>query len=181
MTRAALLTHVADLRRHLGTRREVHHGVRLPGLELSTAYVPDDADIDVDVVLESIFEGIVVAGRITAPWIGECRRCLADVQGHLEVDVREIFESAPTEGDTWPLHGDGIDLEPLVRDAVLLSLPLAPLCRPDCAGPAPDRVPVRAAGDVPAGEAHRGGADAEPTRDPRWAALDDLRLGDDGR
>ena len=76
----------------------------------------------------------------------------------------------PVDGETYPLEGDEVDLEPVVRDAVLLTLPLAPLCRPDCAGPAP----TSSRWSWPA----RSPADA-PTRDPRWAALDELRLDPD--
>jgi uncharacterized protein len=63
-----------------------------------------------------------------------------------------------------------VDLEPVVRDAALLNLPLAPLCRPDCAGPVPDALPVVVEGE---------GDDDAPARDPRWAALDELRLDPD--
>ena len=78
----------------------------------------------------------------SAPWTGECRRCLGDAHGIARAEVREIFEARPTEGETYPLTGDHIDLEPLVRDAVLLSLPLAPLCSEGCLGPAPETLAV---------------------------------------
>ncbi|HEY4376689.1 MAG TPA: YceD family protein, partial [Acidimicrobiales bacterium] len=73
-----------------------------------------------------------------------------------------------TDGETFPLEGDHLDLGPMVHDTVLLALPLAPLCGPDCLGPAPDEFPTTVAAD-PDGP-------AEPARDPRWAALDDLDL-----
>lgn len=79
-------------------------------------------------------------------------------------EVREVFEPRWEEGETYPLKGDQIDLEPLVRDAVLLTLPLAPLCEDACAGPDPEEHPVGV----------EGGAPSEP--DPRWAALRDLDL-----
>jgi len=127
--------------------------------------VPDGADVDVDVELESLSNGVVATGRVRAPWVGACRRCLVEVTGSAEADVREIFEPHPTEGETYLLGGDDtVDLEPLVRDAVLLALPLAPLCRDDCVGPAPDAFPT---GPV---------APVDEVRDPRWSALDDLRF-----
>jgi uncharacterized protein len=86
-----------------------------------------------------------------------------------EVDLSEVFEARPTPGETYPIQGDDIDLEPVVRDAVLLHLPLAPLCGDDCRGPAPDAFPA-----VPADVAGAESGDA-PVRDPRWAALDVLR------
>jgi uncharacterized protein len=82
------------------------------------------------------------------------------------VDLREVFEVRPIDGETYPIEGDEVDLEPVVRDAALLNLPLTVLCRPDCPGPAPDAIPVAVEGE-PTDEA---------PRDPRWAALDALRL-----
>jgi uncharacterized protein len=166
---------VTELRRRLGTRREVRASVELPGLSTSTAAVVPGEPIEVDLVLESIPQGVSVSGTVRARWVGECRRCLEEVVGTSEVDVKEIFERTPTEGETWPLGPDEIDLEPVVREAVLLSLPLAPLCREGCAGPAPDRFPTRVEGTAEEGDEE---AEPEPPRDPRWAALDELDLDD---
>ncbi len=172
MTRAAeLVEHVTDLRRHLGSRREVQRMVALDGLNLTTAAVPDDAEVELDLVLESIFEGVVVSGHIHAPWQGECRRCLEPVTGVATVDVREIFEANPVDGETWPLVADQVDLEPIIRDAVLGALPLSPLCAEDCQGPAPDRFPTTV-------EADEDEIEPDVPRDPRWAALDQLRSAD---
>ena len=168
-----LVQHVTELRRHLGARNPVTGPVVLDGLALSTAWVPTGAALELDLVLEAIFDGVTVSGTVTAPWQGECRRCLGPVEGRLAVDVQEVFETRPTEGETWPLVGDEIDLEPVVRDAVLLSLPLAPLCAEDCAGPAPDAYPAT----VEAEEVDDGGDRDGPPVDPRWAALRDLDLG----
>jgi uncharacterized protein len=145
----------------------------LDGLHVSTAAVPADAPIDVDLELESISNGLVADGTITASWTGECRRCLEPVEGLVETHVKEIFERHPTEGETYPLGPDFVDLEPMVRDAVLLALPLAPLCRPDCAGPAPDAFPARVADD------ESGDEEARRLREERWGVLDQLEFGDD--
>jgi len=164
---------VADLLRHPGSRRTEQIPVALPGLAISSALVPDDAPIAVDVVVESLSSSIVVAGTVTAPWTGACRRCLGVAEGVAVAEVREIFEGRPTDGETYPLAGDHIDLEPLVRDAVLLSLPLAPLCADDCRGPAPDALPVAIAADAPPAPDDPVPA---PATDPRWSALDELRF-----
>jgi uncharacterized protein len=121
-------------------------------------------------MVEAVLDGAVtVTGSVTAPWMGACRRCLREVAGELVAEVREVFEAHPTEGETYRLQLDRLDLAPMVRDAVLLSLPLAPLCRPDCPGPDPGEHPVGAPRAASPG-----------TRDPRWAALDGLRSGTDG-
>jgi uncharacterized protein len=164
---------VAELRRRLGTRKPFHEQVALDDLHISTAEVPRGALIDVDLELESISNGLVAEGSITAPWTGACRRCLEPVEGTVETEVKEIFERRPTEGETYPLGDDFVDLEPMVRDAVLLALPLAPLCRPDCAGPAPDEFPTRVEDD------ESGGSDedeARRLREERWGVLDQLQF-----
>jgi uncharacterized protein len=156
---------VAELRRHPGSQREVDVVAPAPGLALSSSRVPEGAELHVEAVLEALSDGMVATGTVRAPWEGECRRCLRSVASDLVADFREVFEARPVEGETYPLAGDHLDLEPMVRDVVLLALPLAPLCADDCSGPAPERFP--ASPDVAA-------ASDSKTRDPRWAALDDL-------
>ena len=85
-------------------------------------------------MLERVPEGIVVRGTLAAAWSAACSRCLEPVGGEISVHVDELFETHPLEGETYKLDEDVIDLEPMVRDALLLELPLAPLCSPDCAG-----------------------------------------------
>jgi uncharacterized protein len=163
---------VMELRRRPGTQRDVRVATTLPGLQITGARVPDDAELVVDATLDSV-EGtaVTVSGTVEVPWTAECRRCLDEVAGRVTVDLSEVFEVQPVEGETYPIDGDEVDLEPVVRDAALLNLPLAPLCRPDCAGPAPDAFPTVVEGDEPEAQ--------EPAPDPRWAALDDLTFDSD--
>jgi uncharacterized protein len=161
---------VAELRRRLGERKRFRTQVALDDLAISTAEVPPDREVDVDLTLESIAAGIVAEGTIVAPWVGDCRRCLESVEGEVETHVKEIFERTPTEGETYPMGEDTVDLEPMVRDAVLLALPLAPLCRPDCAGPAPESFPTGPESEADADDA------AARLRAERWSKLDDLRF-----
>jgi uncharacterized protein len=156
---------VADLLAQPGTRRTSRGAAVLDGLATSSAQVPSGAEVEFALTLEAIGGGAVTAtGTVSAPWSGTCRRCLEPVEGIAEVDVREVFESHPTEGETYPLRGEQIDLEPMVRDAVLLALPLAPLCGDDCRGPSPDQYPTGPETET-----------AEPI-DPRWAALSQLEF-----
>jgi uncharacterized protein len=171
MTLGPLQVGVADIRRHLGSRRPIHVQASLEGLAISTSAVPPGAQIDVELELESISNGVVAEGVVRSPWVAECRRCLDPIEGTVESAVREIFERRPVEGETYPLSDDDVvDLEPMVRDAVLLALPIAPLCGPDCRGPAPETFPASVAGD----EVDEG--PGEP--DPRWAVLDQLQFGE---
>ena len=164
MPRPPLTVGVADLRKRPGSRVDVEREVPardLGDLEvIDTRVLPEDS-IALDLTLESIPDGVVVTGSVEVPYAATCRRCLGDVRGTMHADVREIFESHPTEGETYPIGQDEIDLEPLVRETVLLGLPPAPLCSEDCKGPVPEAF----AGDEP---------EAEREPDPRWAALEDL-------
>lgn len=175
---------VADLRRRPGSARQFHASVELAGLATSTAAVPGGGLVEVDVELESLSNAIVASGMLRAPWTGVCRRCLGEVEGIVEVDVREIFEVSPTEGETYELGHDTVDLEPMVRDQVILALPLAPLCGTGCAGPAPERFPTGPFDDGDNDDTDDDAeSDASTSRrfsgvDPRWAALDQIRFDD---
>ncbi|MEQ1786670.1 MAG: DUF177 domain-containing protein [Acidimicrobiales bacterium] len=166
MVQPVLRIGVMELRRRPGTQRDVRVSTPLPGLAITGARVPDDADLVVDATLEWNDGKVSVTGTVEVPWEAECRRCLDPVDGRLTVELHEVFEARASDGDTYPIEGDEVDLEPVVRDAALLNLPLAALCRTDCAGPAPDELPVIVAGEE----------SPEPSGDPRWAALDALRL-----
>lgn len=159
---------IEDLRRP-GTRREVQRSATLDGLGISSASVPAGTDVDADLVVEVIGDDLVVTGSVTFAWAGDCRRCLSEVVSSSTVRLREVFERRPVEGETY-LLGDGmVDLEPMIRETVLLALPLAPLCAEECVGPDPERFPASIADDS---------ADVE-VRDPRWAALDELKFDDE--
>ena len=101
------------------------------------SYVPDDAEVDVQVLLEPVHGGVLATGTVRAPWVGSCRRCLEPVVGTLATEVRELYEPGSDETETYLLTGYQLDLEPLARDAVLLGLPQAPLCEEGCRGLCP--------------------------------------------
>jgi uncharacterized protein len=159
---------VGDLRRRLGDRLDLHVERTFEDLRVGDVAVPPDVPVALDLTLEAVQGGIDATGHVTTRWAGPCRRCLDPIEGELDVDVRELFVDRAVEGETYPIDHDTIDLVPLIREAVLLSLPLAPLCRDDCPGPDPESFPVTAPSDD---EDEPG----EPPRDPRWAALDVLR------
>ena len=110
-----------------------------------------DGLVELDVVVQAAGSALMAVGRLRGGWVSECRRCLEEVRGPLDVPLREVFEWDPTEGETWPIHDQRIDLGPPAREAAVLALPLAPLCSPDCAGPEPERFPTG-----PADAARRG-------------------------
>jgi uncharacterized protein len=164
------LVQVAGVRKVAGTvRRESRSGV-IDGLAAVGVVVPDGARIGVDVELCSYPGGITVTGTVSAPWRGECRRCGGPVTGEVAASVRERYAPAGgTDGDedAYPLSGDELDLEPLARDAVLLDLPLAPLCSEGCLGLCPQC----------GANWNLGPCACPPVSDPRWSALDALKDG----
>ncbi|MBA2283802.1 MAG: DUF177 domain-containing protein [Acidimicrobiia bacterium] len=166
---SAWVVSVTEHKRNPGMQRELRVAAPLPGLGLSSATVPDGADVEAELELEALTDGrIVVTGVVRAPWTGECRRCLEPVTDVVTAEVREVFEPHPPDGaETYRLDGEQLDLEPMVRDAVLLALPIAPLCATGCAGPDPDAHPVAVAAED---------ADDAPPPDPRWSALGDLKF-----
>ncbi len=165
-TRRPFVVHVAKLRRAMGTRWHERRQGWIEGLDLADVAVPEGTLPVADVVLESVLGGVSVTGTVLAPWAGECRRCLAPASGVLELAVRELYTEDGDGDETYPLVHDEVDLEPLVRDAVLLELPRAPLCRPDCLGLCPTCGANR----------NEEACGCEAPRDPRWGALDALRV-----
>ena len=149
---------VADLLSHPGARRHVNLTEPVEGLAATAARVVDPIEVDLD--LDHISEGIVVRGAVRATWRGECSRCLSDLAQPLELRVDELFEASPVLGETYPLEGTEIDLDQLVRDAVLLDLPLAPHCDSPC-----HPTPIGDTADTD-----------EPPVDPRWAVLSELEI-----
>ena len=133
--------------------------------------VREGSPVELDLRLEAVMEGVLVSGTARVHVVGECARCLDPLEHDLEVELQELYtyddeDDEPVEGmedeEVSRLDGDLLDLEPLVRDAVVLSLPFGPLCRDDCPGLCPD-CGARLADDP--------GHDHGERIDPRWAAL----------
>ncbi len=167
---------VAALQRHAGATRVLAFSApfdpdgRLAATTTGAAEVLAGADVDVALVLASFLGGIAATGTLVVPWRASCRRCAAEVRGVLDVAVAERFCEGvgPDDEDAYPMAGDRVDLSDLVRDAVVLELPLAPLCREDCLG-------LCATCGADRNEAECG---CQPEGDPRWATLDALRVPD---
>jgi uncharacterized protein len=142
------------------------------GLELIG--VPVGATLDLDLRMESVTEGVLVSGTVTGPAEGECARCLRPIGDTVEVTIQELYayehsttDETTDEDEVGRLHGDLIDLEPAVRDAVVLALPTNPLCREDCPGLCPECGVPR--DELPADHGHQ-------QVDARWAALSQLKI-----
>jgi uncharacterized protein len=165
---------VADTRelgRRPGSMRPLQSSVPAPAdLSIDVVGVPEGSPLRLDLRLESVMEGVYVSGSVVATLAGECGRCLDPVEDELEVEIGELFayehsttsETVDDEDEVSLMVGDLLDLEPVVRDAIVTELPLTPLCRPDCAGLCPGCGEKLDVGQPP----HEHGQ-----VDPRWAGL----------
>ncbi|MDO4887274.1 MAG: YceD family protein [Actinomycetaceae bacterium] len=143
-----------------------------PDMGLLLMSVPQGSELDIAIDFQSVSEGVYVSGIVGAEVSGNCARCLRDIEDEISQPVGELVlyperraalvEEGDEEAEEMPIiESDHIDLEPIVRDAVVLALPFTPLCKPDCQGLCP--VCGLAWEDLPDDHAHE---DDAPTEDP---------------
>jgi uncharacterized protein len=104
--------------------------------------VPEGSPVELDLRLEAVMEGVLVTGSARAELGGECARCLEPIRDDVEARFQELYvyddsghdPDADEDSDVSRLEGDLLDLEPVLRDAVVLALPFQPLCEEDCPG-----------------------------------------------
>ncbi|MGH3669249.1 MAG: YceD family protein [Pseudonocardiaceae bacterium] len=169
--RAPWVIDTRDLGRRPGSMRTYHRDIPLlAGIGIDVVGISAGEQLSLDVRLESVMEGVLVSCTASALLTGQCARCLDPLEDRLEVGLIELFAypDTVTESSTDPDEisrvVDGlVDLEPMVRDAVLLALPQAPVCSEDCLGLCPECGEKRAE----LGADHR-----HETMDPRKAALE---------
>jgi len=170
--RAPLVLDTRELGRRPGSQRQVTRTVPAPAeLGIEVLRVPEGSEVEIDLRLEAVMEGVLVTGTATAGLEGECVRCLEPISDDVEVTFQELYvyddqghvptDEAEDDGVSR-LVDDLVDLEPLLRDAVVLALPFQPLCEDDCPGLCPE-CGARLADDPD--HAH------EAAIDPRWAGL----------
>jgi uncharacterized protein len=170
VTAPALAVDVRELLQKPGAHQHVVLRASLDDLATPVASVPPDRTVTVDAEIESVVEGLLVTGRVTATAVVRCVRCLRDLDLDLKVEVRELFarQLRDDEDEGYAvLPDDRLPLDTMARDAVVLGFPAFPRCRPDCAG----LCPVCGA-DRNSADCGHGGPE---NIDPRWAGLADLR------
>jgi uncharacterized protein len=159
-----------ELGRRAGSLHELDRTVPAPAdWRVELIGVPEGAEIHLRLRLESVMEGVLVSGEVDLPVTGSCARCLEPIEDTLQLDVQELFayagsttEATSEEDEVRRVEGDFLDLEPLMRDTVVLSLPLAPVCTDDCAGLCVDC--GQRLDELPPDHSHE-------VVDPRWAGL----------
>ena len=176
--RSPLVVDTRELGRRPGTMRKVHRTITAPaGLGTDVIRIPEGSDLELDLRLEAVMEGILVSGTIRGRAEGECVRCLDPVEDEIEADVQELFvypgrtPEGEDEDELRELVDEMIDLEPVLYDTLVPALPFQPVCRDDCPGLCSE-CGARLA-DAP-GHTHE-------SADPRWDALQELLIQNDER
>jgi uncharacterized protein len=191
--RGALVFDMRQLGRQAGSSMTLQRTVPAPeDVRLELIGVPVGADVQLDGRFDAVSEGVLATVTAEVPLAGECARCLSALTSSLQVGFQELylyddghrardkrdrhdkhgrhdpqdqFDEAEEAGtvELYHLDGEQLDLEPAFRDAVVLALPMSPLCREDCPGLCAEcGAPL-----AEAGPDHR----HEAAADPRWAAL----------
>ena len=162
---------VRDVINRPGTMRELSLDIVVPE-DLGEALVAVKAGsvLETEVRLEGMHEGILASVEVSGKAQGECGRCLIDIELPVQVEFQELFAYSLDEAFEFEVQDDHVDLEPLIRDAVVLALPFQPVCRPDCPGLDPETGERLAEFPV-----------LKPTevRDPRWSALAEFQASED--
>lgn len=162
---------VRDLVHRPGEMREKQLDVTAPDrIGTEVVGIPEGALVEIDGRFESLHDGILASLQVSAEAEAECVRCLTEVRLPVDIDVQEIFAYQEDEAFDYLVENDHIDLEPAIRDAVVLELPFKPVCQVDCPGLCP-QCGVRLL-DNP-------GHEHEAPVDSRWAALSGLMAPDD--
>lgn len=167
MTKSVYQLSVHDLMHKPGQMRVHRLELDVPeAMGNGIAAIPQGEEMDVDLRLESVHEGILATGEVFSEAKAECSRCLDPVTIPVEVDFQELFAYSLTNEDDFAIEDENIDLEQVILDAVVLSLPFQPICKKDCLGLCAD------CGERLADNPHHV---HEAAVDPRWNELKKLK------
>lgn len=171
--RSPLVINTHELGRRPGTMRTIELTEPAPAdLGIELLGVPEGSPVILQLRLESVMEGVLATGTARVVVAGECARCLEPITDSMEVELQELYvypESDAEDDEANRLDGELLDLEPLLRDSVVLALPFRPVCADDCPGLCAD---CGALLRVDPGHTH------DDSIDPRWAALSGLKTSD---
>ena len=160
-----LIVNVVELLRWPGTTKDVVLSIAATDLEFGESRISDEP-VEINLHLEALSNGVTVNGTTSATWAGECRRCLTPMSARMTIDLSELYQQMPDDSEAYVIDNDQINLLPMVRENLLLAVPLGPLCREDCPGFCP-----HCGKDLSESECSCDNI----VVDPRWAALETLK------
>lgn len=161
-----LLINIIEMTRRAGTLKDIEITIPVSTFDFADKRLNDETEIHIALQLESINGGIIVQGTVTGQSHLLCGRCLRDIDYANVASIDEMYQRVPDNPDAYPIEGESLDLQPMVREMVLLSLPDTPLCKVDCPGLCP-----QCGADLQSAP-----CSCQTQRlDERWAILDQLR------
>ena len=137
-------------------------------LRVGDVSVATEQTVRVELILDQVREGVTATGVVSTTWTGECSRCLRPVEGTATAEIEELFEENPSEGESYPLDEEFIDLKPMVREAILLELPVGVVrcgTQEECSQLSSEHLGTSEGDEDP---------EKPVSHDPRWAPLDAL-------
>jgi uncharacterized protein len=146
-----------ELPRRAGEMRQYSLDLVIPErIGIDVIAVLAGEEIHLEMRLESVTQGVLVSAELSAIADGECMRCLDPIELQIDRRIQELYRYAPekphtkaerkrarqegddlNEDDVLMMDADFINLEGPIRDAIVLDLPVNPLCSPDCPGLCP--------------------------------------------
>jgi uncharacterized protein len=180
------LLNTHELPRRAGEMKEYELDIHAPArIGVPLIAVPEGDIIQADVRLESVTEGVLLSAEIYAVAVGECIRCLDEVEVVIDRKIQELYRYEPTNDkgrkkkrddedldldieDELQMEGDLLNLETPIIDAIILTVPVNPLCSEECLGLCPGCGEKWAT--LPEDHAHE-------VIDARWLGLENLDFG----
>jgi len=140
--RDPLVIDVHELPRRAGESKNINTVIKLPNsLSNGPVVVPSETEVDLELLLEAVVDGVLVTGEVYLEAETECSRCLDPVEFEIDAKITDLYvyedkeiNSDDEADEIRKMQGDLIDLEPALIDAVVLELPTRPLCNDDCLG-----------------------------------------------
>jgi len=162
-----LVVDVTELLSRPGATQDIQGGVSVPDLRGALGWIGENETLRLDVTADNVTDGIAVSGRVSGTMHLSCSRCLVSYDRSFEQVVDEMFyvgraDERDADADGYEVQDRHIDLEPMLRDVIVLAIPTQPLHTESCRGLCPTCGADRNAGDC--------GHTQEP-EDLRWAPL----------
>lgn len=165
---------VTNLDGHPDGSREIVSSGPVEGFRSGLGWVDDGDSVHIDLVLRSVSDGVGAVGEVWGKLHLSCSRCLVEYQEDFRLEVDEKFYFEPTAAELkegYEVRDQVVDLEPMLRDVIVLSIPMRPVHTDDCKGLCPE-----CGADLNVSDCKH----AEQQVDIRWAPLQSLMASQSG-